>query len=250
MEDLSDAANQRLRFMQDHTVGRGKLFMSKPMLHQILPLEVTKVIVLDSDVALLKDLLELWRMFDDFCSHQVVGMQWEQQPVFEYGKHGVMGLNGGVQLLDLERMRSSELYEKTLLAVLDSPVMASELGDQDLYTAMHMAKPEMFFVLPCQWNLQLCDFWFVNRPRQLAQWVNFTAQLPGFPHQHICTEEFALIHGNCRGSKHMLWRVYNKDAPLASYLPEVRYYREAYNRFFNGTMRIARGIVGKVEAES
>jgi hypothetical protein len=231
MDDMSNATQHRLRFFQNHTKGVGRLYMCKPMLHQILPLSVTRVIVLDSDVVLLKDVGQLWRLFDDFHGQQLVGMAYEQQPVPLYGEYGTLGVNGGVQLLDLEGMRRSELYEKTILASLDvRNVMRGAFGDQDLYTAMYTARPELFFVLPCQWNVQLCGY-FLNNWKQLAKWVESTARMPSFPHQPVCKKDFALIHGNCGQSKNLMWRVYENDLHIASYMPEVRKLREPFDNF-------------------
>ena len=33
------------------------------------------------------------------------------------------------------------------------------LGDQGFYTLLSFEHPELFYVLPCSWNRQLCVWW-------------------------------------------------------------------------------------------
>ncbi|OON14138.1 hypothetical protein X801_10074, partial [Opisthorchis viverrini] len=47
----------------------------------ILPTSVTKAIVLDTDTLLNADILELWKLFDNFTQIQIFGMAWETDPL-------------------------------------------------------------------------------------------------------------------------------------------------------------------------
>ena len=73
-----------------------------------------QAVVLDSDVALLGDLAELWREFDTFGNETVVALAVEQAP-FYYQWYSEGGLNGGVQLLNLKAMRKPRgVFEREL----------------------------------------------------------------------------------------------------------------------------------------
>ena len=84
------------------THGPGGIYMWKPLLHYLLPLD--KAIVLDSDVALIHDLAGLWRQFLRFGNETVAGLALEQAPFYlQWYPEG--GFNGGVQLLNFRAMR-------------------------------------------------------------------------------------------------------------------------------------------------
>ena len=91
-------------------VGPSFIYMYKPFLYQLLPLD--RVLVLDFDVLIFGDLRELWDQFDAFSPSSVLGLAHSQSP--EYSDLGTWphkpgpraGLNGGVQLQHLARMRA------------------------------------------------------------------------------------------------------------------------------------------------
>ena len=91
-------------------VGPSFIYMYKPFLYQLLPLD--RVLVLDFDVLIFGDLRELWDQFDAFSPSSVLGLAHSQSP--EYSELGTWphkpgpraGLNGGVQLQHLARMRA------------------------------------------------------------------------------------------------------------------------------------------------
>ena len=77
---------------------------------------------------------------------------------------GNPGFNSGVLLMDLDRMRKSERYN----TLLDSDIVEKltqkysykgHLGDQDFYTLVSLENEDLFYVLPCTWNRQLCQWW-------------------------------------------------------------------------------------------
>ena len=126
-----------------------KAYMWKPMLHLILKDE-KRVIVLDTDLVLLQSIAGLWRIFNDFSAGQFIGIASEQQPTYEAcwkSSNNFVGFNGGVQLLDLQKMRRSKAYNKLLVQlpdILKHDVVEKEwlrgckhsvgsLGDQTFY---------------------------------------------------------------------------------------------------------------------
>jgi len=78
--------------------------------HEIFPLDVKQIIMLDTDLFFNDDILNLWNFFDEFKPKQVFGMAKELSNWYReksawrgYVKDG--GYNSGVMLLDLEKIR-------------------------------------------------------------------------------------------------------------------------------------------------
>ena len=183
------------------------LFFLTTTMHRSLP-DLDRLIMLDIDVSVRDDLALLERHFDRFSAEHVMGLSWELSPVYRHvlsayrrrtgnltvggaPPGGFPGLNSGVVLLDLARMRRSKLYN----AVLTPEEMTrrverydgfkGHLGDQDLYTLLALDDPQLFYVLPCGWNRQLCPYW---------RTVN--AEL--FEEYFRCEGHVSIYHGNCQ----------------------------------------------------
>ena len=104
--------------------------------------------------------------------------------------YGLPGFNSGVLLLDLNRMRQSSLYNSLLDATAVSQLgddfqFKGHLGDQDFYTLVGMRYEQLFYVLPCQWNRQLCRWWAENGYSDV------------FDLYHRCDGSIMVYHGNC-----------------------------------------------------
>ena len=133
--------------------GPGPQYLYKPLLHWVMPREVEKLILLDTDVVMVRDVRELHAEFSRFGT-AVLGVGNEQSNL--YGKGGE-GKNGGVQLLDLAAMRREPFYD----AVLDRVASGTDgrrigyLGDQTLYSYIAMDYPFLMHRLPCEWNRQI-----------------------------------------------------------------------------------------------
>ncbi|RLV99154.1 hypothetical protein DV515_00010118 [Chloebia gouldiae] len=87
-----------------------------------------------------------------------------QTKVGEPPPDGLPGFNSGVLLLNLDAMRQSKLYnqllEPTMVQKLTEKYhFKGHLGDQDFFTMVGMEHPELFHVLDCTWNRQLCTWW-------------------------------------------------------------------------------------------
>lgn len=188
------------------------LFFLAPLLHRALAVSgPTHFVALDADILVRGDIAELAQLFDNFSPTQVMGLAHEQQPVYYHllqvyrnkepaSKAGLLaaaggfpGFNSGVILLDLARMRASELYNSVfqtdLLAALTAKyTFKGHLGDQDLYTMLGLSHPELFYTLPCEWNKQLCHYWFREQlyPQLMAEWT-------------VCGVDsvIRIVHGNC-----------------------------------------------------
>lgn len=139
--------------------------------------------MLDIDLRFDNDIRELNKLFNQFNSNQIIGIARENQPVYRHlfwlyrqenpqtyignpPPFGQTGFNSGVLLLDLNKIRQSILFNnylensnliKELLTKyhFDHP----HLGDQDFYTLLSFEHENLFFILPCYWNRQLCTWW-------------------------------------------------------------------------------------------
>ncbi|XP_065205204.1 xylosyl- and glucuronyltransferase LARGE2s-like [Planococcus citri] len=139
----------------------------KLTLVKVLPKDLAKVIVLDTDVTFATDIAELWTLFHKFNSQQALGLV-ENQSNWYLGKiwrkHRPWpalgrGFNSGVMLLNLIKLRAigwDELWrsvaEKDLITHF-----ATSLADQDIFNAIIKEHPDMVMSLPCLWNVQLSD---------------------------------------------------------------------------------------------
>lgn len=149
--------------------------LMKLILPKILPKELDKVIVLDTDITFASDILELWNLLDVMeestsrgaMNEAVVGLV-ENQSDWYLGKiwknHRPWpalgrGFNTGVMLFNLSKLRSINwslmwkmIAEKELMSML-----STSLADQDIFNAVIKSHPYIVYTLPCQWNVQLSD---------------------------------------------------------------------------------------------
>ncbi len=137
--------------------GPGPQYLYKPLLHWVMPKDVRKLILLDTDVIVVRDIARLYAQFGAFGT-AVVAIANEQSLLYQRGSNWKMeGKNGGVQLLDLQRMRRSSSYARALdrVASGEDGRRIGYLGDQTLYTFLAADYPRLFHTLPCEWNRQL-----------------------------------------------------------------------------------------------
>jgi len=200
---LSAAGAALHRRLSTTATGPGAVYLYKPLLHLLLPAWLPKVLVLDADVFVVADVRRLWAEFDRFGPAACAGLAVEQAPSYAHVRaRGGLNFNGGVQLLDLDRMRSSARYAARLADAADGrlPGLKADekrigfLGDQTLYSLMTVAPAAngtgdgrgLFHALPCGWNRQTGT--------HMAGW-------PGFWAAHACHERCGLLHFNFAGHK-------------------------------------------------
>ncbi|XP_072789521.1 xyloside xylosyltransferase 1 isoform X3 [Taeniopygia guttata] len=182
--------------------GAGK---SRP-LNKLTP-EITRIIQVDLDLKYKTNIRDLFDEFDNFPEGAVIGIAREMQPVYrhtfwQYRREnpqtkvgepppdGLPGFNSGVLLLNLEAMRQSKLYnqllEPTMVQKLTEKYhFKGHLGDQDFFTMVGMEHPELFHVLDCTWNRQLCTWWRDHGYSDV------------FDQYFQCEGEVRIYHGNC-----------------------------------------------------
>ena len=131
-----------------------KLFLS-----EILPENLTKIVVLDTDVVFNADINDLWRLFSMFDNDQVLGLGENLSAYYQNRKMqvvGTKGVNTGVVLMHLQRMRSlgwRQMWKNATKSMIKQR-MAISMADQDILNYMLVSCPQILFWIPCEWNMQ------------------------------------------------------------------------------------------------
>lgn len=147
---LGAAAGCLYEYLSKSSHGPGPQYLYKVFLPWLLPSSVRRVLVLDTDVAVLGNVWELWSSFRRFQG-AVAGLVNEQNDLYA----PMVGKNGGLQLLDLERMRTSRVYLQFLDTFNVRGYKIGYLGDQTFYTVLGHVRPSLVYTLGCEWNRQL-----------------------------------------------------------------------------------------------
>ncbi|XP_077204014.1 xyloside xylosyltransferase 1 [Paroedura picta] len=183
------------------------IFFLSVALHRALPHEISRIIQVDLDVEYRANIQELFEEFDNFPEGAVIGIAREMQPVYRHifwqyrQEHpgtkvgepppdGLPGFNSGVLLLNLDAMRQSALYNRLLEPeaawhLAEKYHFKGHLGDQDFFTLAGMEHPELFHVLDCTWNRQLCSWWRDHGYSEV------------FDRYFQCEGPVKIYHGNC-----------------------------------------------------
>ncbi|XP_075794424.1 xyloside xylosyltransferase 1 [Pelodiscus sinensis] len=199
--------------MQKHfSAGSGayysdSIFFLSVAMHRIMPADIAQLIQLDLDLKFQTNIEELFEEFDRFPRGAVIGIAREMQPVYRHTfwqfrrenpgtkvgeppPDGLPGFNSGVMLLSLEAMRQSRLYNQLLepdkvRQLAEKYHFQGHLGDQDFFTMIGMEHPELFHVLDCTWNRQLCSWWREHGYSDV------------FDRYFRCEGRVRIYHGNC-----------------------------------------------------
>ncbi|XP_038605604.1 xyloside xylosyltransferase 1 [Tachyglossus aculeatus] len=213
VNELTEKLFPLVESMQKHfSAGSGtyysdSIFFLSVAMHRIMPKEISRIIQLDLDLKHMTNIRELFEEFDNFSEGNVIGIAREMQPVYRHTfwqfrqenpktrvgdppPDGLPGFNSGVMLLDLEAMRQSQLYNQLLeparvQQLTEKYHFRGHLGDQDFFTMIGMEHPELFHVLDCTWNRQLCTWW------------NDHGYSDVFDAYFRCDGQVKIYHGNC-----------------------------------------------------
>lgn len=143
--------------------------LMKLTLVRLLPEDLDRVIILDTDLMLTEDIASLWEFFKKIRrqgkllgvvenqSDWYLGKLWEKQrPWPALGR----GFNTGVMLLNLNLMRAKDwiaMWTSVAKATLEHLHSRTSLADQDIVNAVIKKHPDIHFVLPCSWNAQMSE---------------------------------------------------------------------------------------------
>ena len=88
-------------------------------------------------------------------------------------------------------MRHSKLYESLITPeavdrLTNKYFFKGHLGDQDFFSLIGMEHQELFYVLPCTWNRQICTWW-----------KSHGGYMDVFDQYFNCKGEVNIWHGNC-----------------------------------------------------
>ena len=146
----------------------GVFGLLKLILTSTLPPTLNNVLVLDTDIMFAGDVAELWQLFGTIRkrgklfglvenqSNWYLGKLWENhRPWPALGR----GFNTGVMMLDLQAMREhgwEEMWFQVTMETLRS-YKATALADQDVINAVIKEHPNIHYMMPCAWNVQLSE---------------------------------------------------------------------------------------------
>jgi len=125
-----------------------------------------KAVYIDTDVIFMRPPEDLWSFFDDFSSSHIAAMargsgvfyRSEKNKVPYYGENG---LNAGVMLMHLDRMRAIPgWWLGATIAIHDEYKERLKLADQDILNILFSSYPEKLYDLPCEWNYYHCRHGF------------------------------------------------------------------------------------------
>ncbi|XP_048460647.1 xyloside xylosyltransferase 1 isoform X2 [Rhincodon typus] len=183
------------------------IFFLSVAMHRIMPPEMTRIVQLDLDLKYMSSIRSLFGEFEKFQPGAVIGIAREMQPVYrhtfwQYRREnpktkvgdpppdGLPGFNSGVMLLNLEAMRQSERYNQLLnmenvRKLAEKYHFKGHLGDQDFFTLIGMEYIDLFHILDCTNNRQLCTWW---RDHGYAEVFDLYFK---------CDGQVKIYHGNC-----------------------------------------------------
>ncbi|CAL8079795.1 unnamed protein product [Calicophoron daubneyi] len=152
-----------LRIVKPNKYNKSFWLILKLAWDEFLPKTVSKVITLDTDILLNQNIEKLWSHFSYFNSEQVIGgaydmtddlrrfMATPKQPMLGNG------INAGVLLLHLERMRNNNWSTLWRNAVDDigKTDKALRYTEQKVYNVILYRNPKFFYEIPCEWNIMV-----------------------------------------------------------------------------------------------
>lgn len=132
--------------------------------------DVDSLLYVDTDVLFLRPMDDIWKFLKDFNRTQLAAMAPEHEiPKIgwysRFARHpfyGVTGVNSGVMLMNLTRIRSTLFRNSMIASGLSWENLLHPLyqkyknhitwGDQDLLNIIFHYNPECLYIFPCQWN--------------------------------------------------------------------------------------------------
>lgn len=119
-----------------------------------------RVLYVDTDILFLRPLDDLWRLFDRFKPEQLAALAPEGEVAAlnwykRFAQHPYvqpLGVNSGVMLMDLRKMREARWRERIL--AYRGQYKSIPWGDQDLINIFFAESPEMLYVFSCDWNFR------------------------------------------------------------------------------------------------
>ncbi|XP_072311002.1 glucoside xylosyltransferase 1-like [Eucyclogobius newberryi] len=162
-----------ISFPSENAAEWKKLFKPCASQRLFLPLMlkgVDSAVYVDSDIVFLQPVDSLWSFLSRFNSTQLSAMapEHEEPRIAWYNRfarhpyYGRTGVNSGVMLMNMTRMRSAFFkndmtsvglrWEELLMPLLQKYKLNITWGDQDLLNIIFHYNPGFMLEFPCQWN--------------------------------------------------------------------------------------------------
>ncbi|XP_033125689.1 glucoside xylosyltransferase 2-like [Anneissia japonica] len=123
--------------------------------------DVDSLLYVDTDTLFIRPPESLWSFFNEFNATHLAALAPEDE-IAEVGwydrfarhpYYGLAGLNSGVLLMNLTRMRSFGWTEK-IVPLYHEYKQKIPWGDQDLLNILFYYHPDRVFIFPCEWNFR------------------------------------------------------------------------------------------------
>ncbi|MED6245042.1 Glucoside xylosyltransferase 1 [Ataeniobius toweri] len=132
--------------------------------------DIDSIVYVDSDILFLQPVDGLWDFLSRFNPSQLAAMspEHEEPRIAWYSRfarhpfYGRTGINSGVMLMNMTRMRSTFFkndmtpvglrWEELLMPLLQKYKLNITWGDQDLLNIIFHHNPEFLLEFPCKWN--------------------------------------------------------------------------------------------------
>lgn len=119
----------------------------------------SRILYVDSDTIFLSPPNEIFNIFNQFNSTQIAALSTESESentgwYSRFARHpffGRLGLNSGVMLMDLARMRKLQ-WEQKSKHIYEGYNLTLVFGDQDIINIYFHFHPNELFLLPCEMN--------------------------------------------------------------------------------------------------
>ncbi len=132
------------------------------LLTELLPIDVERVIYLDSDVLCLGSLVQLQHYFNAMGNFLVAAVLDEENEREKKRLNLVQYVNSGILLINLEGWRKEEVLNKFLVCVQRAGRYL-KYHDQDI---INLVLNERIFILPKRWNWQLPVIYCSKKSRE------------------------------------------------------------------------------------
>lgn len=121
--------------------------------------DIDSVLYLDTDTLFISPVYDVWKYFRDFNSSQIAALSPEHEDANvgwynRFSRHpyyGKLGVNSGVMLMNLTRMREFK-WNLYMLPLYKEYKLKITWGDQDLINILFAYYPDKLYVFPCEFN--------------------------------------------------------------------------------------------------
>lgn len=120
---------------------------------------VESLLYVDTDILFLSPVGDIWQFFNKFNDSQIAALSPEHEDpnigwYNRFARHpyyGPLGVNSGVMLMNLTRMRHFK-WENHVLPIHKEYKLRITWGDQDIINILFYYHSEKLFIMPCEYN--------------------------------------------------------------------------------------------------